>query len=62
MGSLLAIVLPLAAGCALVLAGFSVLALLLAQSTRGTASPDEAGAILLDDHPLLPCDACDRDR
>jgi hypothetical protein len=35
-----------AAGCALVLAGFSVLALLLAKSTGGSDSPSEAGGIV----------------
>ncbi|HEX5145815.1 MAG TPA: GAP family protein [Conexibacter sp.] len=35
-----------AAGCALVLAGFSVLALLLARSTGGSDSPDVAGGVV----------------
>lgn len=36
----------LAAGCALVLAGYSALALLVAKSTGGSSSPSEAGAIV----------------
>lgn len=36
----------LAAGCAVVLAAFSVLALLVARSTGGSSSPSEAGAIV----------------
>ncbi len=35
-----------AAGCAAVLAGFGVVALLLARSTGGSSSPSEAGAIV----------------
>lgn len=35
-----------AAGCAAVLAGFSVVALLVARSTGGSGSPSEAGAIV----------------
>lgn len=36
----------LAAGCASVLAGFSVLALLIAKSTGGSGSPSQAGAVV----------------
>jgi Sap, sulfolipid-1-addressing protein len=36
----------LAAGCAVVLAGFAVLALLVAKSTGGSGSPSETGAIV----------------
>jgi Sap, sulfolipid-1-addressing protein len=36
----------LAAGCAVVLAAFAVLALLVAKSTGGSSSPSEAGAIV----------------
>jgi hypothetical protein len=36
----------LAAGCAMVLAGFSVIALSIAHSTGGSGSPSEAGAIV----------------
>ena len=36
----------LAAGCAVVLAGFSMLALVIAKSTGGSGSPSQAGAIV----------------